>query len=184
AGLVGRRRFGGGHTAVVSGLHAAAAQLATMMVEGLDQPVFSPGRAVRGTPCWRTYQCADDRWLFLAALTPELFLRALAALDRMDIMVLPQVAGEFSNILVEEVAGRVVARELEAVFASRPSRHLMDVLTEAGVPCAPVRSRDEWIGGEIVTANNGTVVREHPELGPVTIPGIPVTLSATPGSVG
>jgi crotonobetainyl-CoA:carnitine CoA-transferase CaiB-like acyl-CoA transferase len=184
AGLVGRRRSGGGHAAVVSGLHAAAAQLATMAVEGLDQPVFSPGRAVCGTPCWRIYRCADDRWLFLAALTPALFLRALDALDRMEIMVLPQVAGEFSNILAEDVAGRAVARELEAVFASRSSGHWLEVLAEAGVPCAPVQSRDEWIDGEIVTANDGTVVREHPELGPVTMPGIPVTLSATPGSVG
>jgi crotonobetainyl-CoA:carnitine CoA-transferase CaiB-like acyl-CoA transferase len=184
AGLVGRLRQGGGSAVVVSGLHAVAAQMASMMSKGLDQPVFSPSTSERGAPCWRPYRCADGRWFFLAALTPEIFFRALDVLDRMDIMVLPEVAGEFSNILIPDAGGRVVVDELEALFASRPAHRWLDMLTAGGVPCAPIRTRSEWLGGEVIEANRGTVVREHELLGPVTMPGVPVALSRTPGSVG
>ncbi|WP_395108051.1 CoA transferase [Actinomadura sp. SCN-SB] len=184
AGLVGRRRLGTGTAVEVSGLHAIAAQMTTMMVEGLDQPVFSPGASGSPAPCWRAYRCADGRWFFLATLTPGLFFRALEALDRMDIMVLPEVAGEFSNILVEDAGGRVVTAELEALFASRPCGHWLELLEKAAVPCAPVATRDEWIRGDPVVANAGTVVREHPELGPVTMPGSPIIFAGAPGSPG
>ncbi len=79
AGLVGRRRHRTGTAVEVGGLHAVAAQMTTMMMEGLDQQVFSPGTSGSGPPCWRPYRCADGRWFFLAALTPGLFFRALEA---------------------------------------------------------------------------------------------------------
>src|SRR5690606_2858866 len=168
----------------VGGLHAVAAQMTTMMMEGLDQQVFSPGTSGSGPPCWRPYRCADGRWFFLAALTPGLFFRALEALDRMDILVLPEVAGEFANILVEDRGGRVVAGELEELFEARPCGHWLDLLEKAGVPCAPVATRSEWIRSDPVVANAGTVVREPPALGPVTMPGSPIIFAGVAGSPG
>lgn len=177
AGLVGRNRTGLGHNAVVGGLHAAGAQMATMMIEGLDQQVFSPGRSVKSLPFWRMYQGADEQWFFLATLTPDLFFRALDALDRMDILVLPEVAGEFTNLLVEGAAVRAVEYELESLFATRPADHWVETFAAADVPCAPVRTRSEWAGSDIVAANHSMTSIEHDELGMVTMPDVPIGFS-------
>src|SRR5690606_25591109 len=152
AGLVGRRRHRTGTAVEVGGLHAVAAQMTTMMMEGLDQQVFSPGTSGSGPPCWRPYRCADGRWFFLAALIPGLFFRALESVDRMGSLVLPDVAGEYANILVEDRGGRVVAGELEELFEARPCGHWLDLLEKAGVPCAPVATRSEWIRSDPVVA--------------------------------
>jgi crotonobetainyl-CoA:carnitine CoA-transferase CaiB-like acyl-CoA transferase len=56
-------------------------------------------------------------------------------------------------------------------------------LADAGIPVAPVSTRAEWMASEIVAANQARLDFEHPELGAVTMPGIPMRLSATPGSV-
>ncbi|MDV7352794.1 CoA transferase [Rhodococcus oxybenzonivorans] len=178
AGLVGRNRTGSGHTAVVGGLHAAGTQMATMMIEGLDQPVFSPGRSVKSLPFWRMYQAADGQWFFLATLTPDLFIRALDALDRMDILVLPDVAGEFTNLMVTDgPAVRAVEHELEALFATRPCAHWIDTFAAADVPCAPVRTWSEWAASDIVEANHGMTRVNHDVLGTVTMPNVPISLS-------
>lgn len=179
AALVG----GGGRAVTVTGLHACAAAQNTIMMEGLDvERIYSAGKKLGGAPNFRTYQGSDGRWLFLAALTPDFFFRSLEALDRMDVLVREDVGGEFSNVLIPEV-GDAVGAELAATFATQPSDHWLRVLAEAGVPSAPVSGRAEWMDSEVVAANNARVDATHPRLGPVVLPGVPVTLSATPGSV-
>jgi crotonobetainyl-CoA:carnitine CoA-transferase CaiB-like acyl-CoA transferase len=183
AALVGRQATGTGRAVTVTGLHASAAVLASMIVRGLDlEQVFSPGKTLRGSPNYRMYQAADGRWLYLAALTPDFFFRALDAVDRMDIMARPDVGGEFTNLLVPAV-GAAVGTELEKTFGTRPCDEWLRVLADASVPVAPVSNRAEWMASDIVAANQARLDFEHPELGAVTMPGIPMRLSHTPGAV-
>ncbi|GAB2982846.1 CoA transferase [Amycolatopsis acidiphila] len=179
AALVG----GGGRAVVVTGLHATAAAQGTMMMEGLDvERIYSAGKKLGGAPNFRTYQAGDGRWLFLAALTPDFFFRALDAVDRMDLLVREDVGGEFTNILRPGV-GDAVGAELAATFARQPCAHWLGVLAEAGVPAAPVSDRAEWMDSEVVAHNNARLEVTHPALGPVVMPGVPVSLSQTPGGV-
>jgi crotonobetainyl-CoA:carnitine CoA-transferase CaiB-like acyl-CoA transferase len=179
AGLVARQRSGTGRAAVVTGLHAAAALLATVTARGLDQQVRSSGRSGRAWPFWRFYQASDGKWLFLATLGPRLFFQALEAMDRMDIMVLPGVDGEYSNLMVPELGGRVVGAALEEEFRSRPSGHWLDLLAKADVPCAEVWDREAWAASDIVAANDLLESRPHPEFGQVQVTSLPVTFSGT-----
>jgi crotonobetainyl-CoA:carnitine CoA-transferase CaiB-like acyl-CoA transferase len=183
AGLVGRQRTGAAQASVVTGLHAAAAVMGTAFAEINDQPAFSASRALRGAPSWRIYRCADGEWLFLAALTPGIFFRALEALDRLDVMALPEVAGDFQSILDLNRGRRAVEAELESVFAANTSAHWLARLQQARVPCTTVKSRAEWMDGPIVRGNHGRADLQHPSLGQVSMPNVPVILSDTPGSV-
>lgn len=187
AALIGRDRTapaGRGHAVVVSGLAAASAQLGMMTQVGHDQPVVKGYRSGRSVPYWRIYQAADDRWLFLAALVPEIFFRALDAMDRMDVLVLPGVDGDWNKIQIFEHGGRIVAEELEAEFRKRPMREWLELFAAADVPCAPISIRSEWAASDIVAANHALLQREHPALGPVSMPAFPADLTGTPAAPG
>jgi crotonobetainyl-CoA:carnitine CoA-transferase CaiB-like acyl-CoA transferase len=185
AALIGRGRAGGtGRAVTVSGLHAVSATLGTMNQVGYDQPVHRGNRSGKGVPFWRIYQAGDGRWLYLAALVPETFIRALDVMGRIDILVMPGVDGEFNNIRLWDKGGHLVAAALEEEFRTRPLAAWLDLFAAADVPCAPISTRAEWAVRDIVEANHIFVEREHPAVGPVRMPGFPVDLSRTPASPG
>jgi crotonobetainyl-CoA:carnitine CoA-transferase CaiB-like acyl-CoA transferase len=183
AALVGRGADGPGRQVIVSGLHATAASQAAMMLAAEDGTnILSAGKRAPGAPNYRGYRGSDGRWLFLAALTPGFFFRALEVLDRMDILVREDVDGEFMNLLRPDV-GEAVGAELAESFASRPRDVWLRLLADAGIPAAPVATREEWLASEPVAFIGGRLEADHPRLGRVVMPGVPVTLSATPGRV-
>jgi crotonobetainyl-CoA:carnitine CoA-transferase CaiB-like acyl-CoA transferase len=183
AALVGRSADGPGRRVTVSGLHAIAATQASMMMTAEDgTAILSAGKRAPGAPNYRSYRGSDGRWLYLAALTPGFFFRALEVLDRMDILVREDVAGEFMNLLRPDV-GAAVGAELAETFAARPRAEWLRLLADAGIPAAPVTTREEWLAGEQVTAVGARLEADHPSLGRVIMPGLAVRLSATPGGV-
>jgi crotonobetainyl-CoA:carnitine CoA-transferase CaiB-like acyl-CoA transferase len=183
AALVGRGADGPGRRVVVSGLHATAASQAAMMLAAEDgTAILSAGKRAPGAPNYRGYRGSDGRWLFLAALTPGFFFRALEVLDRMDVLVREDVAGEFMNLLRPDV-GEAVGAELAESFATRPRDAWLRLLADAGIPAAPVATRGEWLASEPVAFIGARLEADHPRLGRVVMPGVPVTLSATPGRV-
>ena len=182
AGLVARQRTGLGRTVTVSGLHAAGAALATLMAKGLDNvTIVSTGRSTRGTPFFRLYQGGDGSWFYLAALSPAIFFRALDVLGRMDVMVRDDVGGEFSNLVRPEVAA-AVHDELERTIAARPAADWVRDLQQAGVPAAPVWTRETWTSSDLGSAATPPIETVSPELGPVTLPAPPIQMAVS-GSV-
>jgi crotonobetainyl-CoA:carnitine CoA-transferase CaiB-like acyl-CoA transferase len=185
AALLERRRTGAGRSLVVSGLHAVAGMQAAVVVQadGLVSPGREPKHGLAVLPNYAPYQCADGRWLYLGALTQTFFLTALEVLGLLELMALPCVAGVFANVLKPDVAPALISR-LQERFAERPMRDWEEALDKAGVPVAPVMTRDEWFASPTVAANAMRVRTDHPDLGPVDLPGVPVALSETPGTVG
>jgi crotonobetainyl-CoA:carnitine CoA-transferase CaiB-like acyl-CoA transferase len=183
AALVGRGAAGPGGPVIVSGLHATAASQAAMMLAAEDgTSILSAGKRAPGAPNYRSYRGRDGQWLFLAALTPGFFFRALEALDRMDILVREDVAGEFMNLFRPDVS-EAVGAELAESFAARPRDAWLRLLADAGIPSAPVATREEWLASEPLAFIGARHEADHPRLGRVVMPGVPVTLSATPGRV-
>jgi crotonobetainyl-CoA:carnitine CoA-transferase CaiB-like acyl-CoA transferase len=76
---------------------------------------------------------------------------------------------------------------LRPKIASRVARHSrqwwIDLLVAAGVPCAAVKTIDEVMSDPQLLAREMIERVQHPSAGPIDLPGIPVKLSATPGSV-
>jgi crotonobetainyl-CoA:carnitine CoA-transferase CaiB-like acyl-CoA transferase len=179
AGLVGREVRGSGHAVRVSGLDAMGAALGTLMMQGLGtQELAAAGRSTKGPPYFRLYRGSDQAWFYLAALSPAIFVRALDAVGRLDLLVREDVAGEFANLLVPEVREQVNA-ELEGTFAARTAREWLAVLRAADVPAAPVWTRAQWLDAQVVDAARRTRF-DHPDFGPLTVPAPPISLSRTP----
>ena len=77
---------------------------------GIIRP-FGGSKGGFGTgPNYRMYQCRDDKWIFLGALTQSFFIMALDALDMLDVMAAPGVDGDIMNLRLPEVQPAVSAR--------------------------------------------------------------------------
>ena len=85
-------------------------------------------------------------------------------------------------------AGRVSNRDtlhavLEMVFLTKPSEHWVSLLKSAGIPCGAIDSVVGAIRGEQAANREMVVEAPHASLGVTRQIGLPVKLSATPGSV-
>ncbi|HKS90446.1 MAG TPA: CoA transferase [Tepidiformaceae bacterium] len=183
AGLFERGRSGQGQALVVSGLHAIAALQAAGTMEASNIPTFPRAASSRGgTPNYRLYKCKDGLWLFLGSLTPQFFIRALDALDLMDLYVGEGIEGDYARMMQPGNRERV-GDALDERFMEKTRDEWMQILHDADVPRGPVGISEEWFAGETVTANEMRLSFEHPRLGRVELPGAPVKLSDTPAQV-
>jgi crotonobetainyl-CoA:carnitine CoA-transferase CaiB-like acyl-CoA transferase len=85
-------------------------------------------------------------------------------------------------------AGRVRQRDtlhaaLEKVFALGPVEQWLRLLKPAGIPCGAINPVRVALCGEQAAAREMVAEVPHPVLGPIKQLGIPVKLSATPGSL-
>ncbi|MGH9075753.1 MAG: CaiB/BaiF CoA transferase family protein, partial [Acidimicrobiales bacterium] len=183
AALVERQRSGLGQVVTVTGVHG-------MMVGAAGFLAFDPGLPDATTavgpggpnPCYTRYRAGDARWLFLGALTPKFQRLALRALDLGSLLDDPRLGGSLVAIL--DPANRAwVTDRIAAVIGSRPRDHWLDVLAEAGCPAGPLLDRDDWLDHPQVRALGMRVELDDPERGPVVMPGVPLVLTSTPGSV-
>jgi crotonobetainyl-CoA:carnitine CoA-transferase CaiB-like acyl-CoA transferase len=69
------------------------------------------------------------------------------------------------------------------VLGQRSRQSWIDRLVPAGVPCAAVRTLDEVMTDPQLLAREMIERVEHPSAGPIDLLGLPIKLSATPGSV-
>jgi crotonobetainyl-CoA:carnitine CoA-transferase CaiB-like acyl-CoA transferase len=182
SGLLERTRSGEGQSLVVSGLHAIASVESGGTIRSADMIRMASRSSRGGVPNYRLYQCGDGLWLFLGTLTPQFFLRALEAMDLIELMALEGVGGELTN-LWRPPYNQLAFEALDKRFAEKPREEWLRILHEAGVPRAPVGTQDEWFHSETITHNEMRLELEHPQLGRIELPGVPVKLSATPGSV-
>ena len=166
AALLERSKSGLGQAVTVSGLNAVA------LVGGASGTFLPPGRQPLGaSPSYRLYKCGDGEFLFLATLFSYFFKRALNA------MGLTEIA------LAEEVFPEEVAPQMEARFLEKSRAEWLDILRDADVPAGPVCRREDWLASELIANNDMRVVMDDPQRGPIEMPGVPIKLKQTAGSV-
>ncbi len=179
AALLGRERDGFARSSTVTGLHAVSAiESGGLVKSAAVTRMFGRGTAAN----YRLYPCSDGEWLFFGALTPAFFLRALQVMEIEDLIVAPGIDGEFTNILQQP--GSATAIEwISRRMRERTAAEWEHLLHDAGIPVARAGSREEWFRGETIAAHGMRVTLPHPGRGEVELPGIPISLSGTPGSV-
>jgi formyl-CoA transferase len=73
--------------------------------------------------------------------------------------------------------------ELEQALSAHTTAHWVDALLEAGVPAGPILDYAQVVDDPHTKAREMVVDMEHPEAGTIHGLGIPIKLSATPGSI-
>jgi crotonobetainyl-CoA:carnitine CoA-transferase CaiB-like acyl-CoA transferase len=90
----------------------------------------------------------------------------------------------FDVLLMTDENRRALFTELGAAFRTKTTREWSDLLREAGIRYAPVRSRSEVARDEGAYENGYLQRIEHPEWGEMPMVGVPIRLSDTPSKAG
>ena len=183
AALVERERSGLGQVVTVAGIHGAlAASPASFVVDPSQPPLPTDVGAGGRHPCYTTYRCRDGKWLFLAALTPKFQANAFRVLGVGDLFADPRLDGVPNRMLLPENRGWV-RQTLADAFATRDRDDWLARLEEGDCPAGPMGDRDAWLDHPQVHANGLRVELDDPERGRVTMPGLCLALSNSPGCV-
>lgn len=122
---------------------------------------------------------AADAHLYVHAGTDPLFPRICEVIGK------PELAADerFRDVPSRMANIDAIEAEVEAWISQRSIAEVGEALTEAGIPWGRVETIDRVVESEQIAARDMLVEVEHPSLGPLTLPGIPIKLSETPGSV-
>ena len=136
------------------------------------------GQQHRGSSPYQVFASADG--FITIGASQQKFFAALCA-----IVGLP---GLVDDLRFASVAERVAHnRELVALLAmplrARPSAHWLEALEAAGIPAGPVLGFDQVFTDPHMLARGMVVETEHAVTGRFRTLGVPVKLSATPGTI-
>ena len=122
---------------------------------------------------------AKDGFVYIHAGTDALFPRLCRAMAREDLL---------ADERFRSIPGRMAhVEELEQAVTDWTTRHTCQEITgllgETGIPFGEVATVEDVLASPQIAAREMMIEVEHPVLGSLRIPGIPIKLGATPGRV-
>ncbi|MDE2689651.1 MAG: CoA transferase [Acidobacteriota bacterium] len=174
AALLHRERTGEGQRIETSLLQAIMSAQAQSYLQPLDAEITGPP----GIFPYRMFAAADGP-IFIAAGTDKFWRLFCEAIGRDDLACDPRY--ETNPQRASNAAA--LSDEIDPIVARRPARELEAELVAVGVPCAAVRSAEEFFDDPQVEAMAMSQVVRHPQLGNLRMAGVPWRFSQTPGSI-
>jgi crotonobetainyl-CoA:carnitine CoA-transferase CaiB-like acyl-CoA transferase len=183
AALVEREASGTGQVVTVTGAHAALLTGTATYVIDPDAPqVTRPAGPGGPHPMYTTYQCGDGQWLFLGALTAKFQQRAVGVLGLEQLSADERLGGELDRAVRPENRDWVRAL-MAARFRCGCRQEWLDLLEMADCPAGPVLDRQHWLDSPQLRAIGMRLAIATPSGADVVMPGIPLTLTKSPGEV-
>lgn len=177
--LWARERTGEGQEVEVSLLGALTATMANIIPlhfrtggpnpTGCAHPQIAPYQAFR----------TKDGMVFIACLTQQFWVNLCRALDRPDLLEDRRFATPADRL---QHRGELIGLLIPIVEAWERDA-LLERLRAFDVPSEPINTLGQALNHPQAQANALVCEVQHPEAGTVHIPGIPIQLSATPGSI-
>ncbi len=135
-------------------------------------------RANAFNPLWNHYRCADDKWIALAMLQPERYWKEFCeVIGKPELIDDPRFAANTRGL-----NATALIAIFDEVFAARPRDEWMRILKSRGdFIYTVVNSVSDLPDDPQVRANDYIVEYDHPAHGKLTLLGMPVKLSKTPG---
>ena len=120
-----------------------------------------------------------DGYLNLGAATQPTWEQLCRAISREDLMD----DDRFRNPWDRKAREEELAALLEETFSTQDTAHWLQLLDDAGVVAGPIYNMEQVYQDPQVLAREMLVDTHDPELGTIHNIGVPVKLSATPGSI-
>ena len=136
---------------------------------GSAHPMLAPYQAFK----------TSDGYINVGAANQRTWELLCVALDREDLLQVEEFSSNANRVTnIEELIPI-----LEAIFVSETTNFWIEVLEKSGVPCGPIFNIHQVYKDPQVNAREMVVAMDHPISGQIKAIGVPVKLSATPGSV-
>jgi len=134
-----------------------------------ENPSDAPPRGTRRADIG-LWKCADGAWLCTTDMEPRFWEAFCNALGK----------PEFVPLQLDKSKATEIRATLEAIFASQPRAHWLDLLEKAGTQFAPVNSIDEALAEPHFHARNMVIAIDAPDGGTLRQIGAPVRLADAP----
>ncbi len=175
-----RHRTGRGQrvdTSLLEGHIAMMAQFFTRYFSNGEVPGPS-GSGALTSPTYRAYQ-ASDQWIVISAFNQRMWKGLCAALEQPDWLkdprfIDPQMRASNRTLLIKLISAEIIKQPL-AYWEKR--------LNENDVPCSPVNTIDKVVEQPQVLARDMVQEIELEGLGMMSMAGLPIKFSDSPGSV-
>lgn len=174
AALLHRERTGVGQYIETSLLQAIMTAQAQSYLQPLEAEITGPP----GIFPYRMFAAADGP-IFIAAGTDKFWRLFCQAIGRDDLADDPRYETNPQRV----GSAAELSAEIDPIVARKPARELEAELVAVGVPCAAVRSAEEFFDDPQVEAMAMSQVVRHPQLGNLRMAGVPWRFSQTPGTI-
>ncbi|MBI4608908.1 MAG: CoA transferase, partial [Candidatus Rokubacteria bacterium] len=172
AALFVRERTGRGQRVETSLLQGVVALQSGLVV---DYPGRKP--VPRDNPTYRLYCAGDGGWFFLACGNQSFWLKLCELLGRPDLAQDPRFGSWMDRIEHHDLLHPI----LTVAFATKPRDEWLRLLAARDIPAARVQTLAEFMRDPAVAHHRLVVTYEHPEVGELTLMGLPISFSETPG---
>lgn len=124
---------------------------------------------------YQAFATADGHFI-LAVGNDDQFHRLCALLDVREVAEDERFATNGARVEHREELIPI----LQTIFAQQPSRHWLETLEEAGIPCGPINTIDQVFADPQIRHRGMRTEAPHPLAGTVPLVGSPLKMSATP----
>jgi crotonobetainyl-CoA:carnitine CoA-transferase CaiB-like acyl-CoA transferase len=180
AALLAREHTGRGRTVETSLMAGALLYHPKLMGEKLAPNTFQTHPA-GSAPFYSVYECADGNWVQLGCVHVGFIATAATVMGIKAVLDEPRFGGGRTPQTPE------ADTELRAIVAqaihTRPYEEWARIFDDADVPFARVRATEESLDDPQVQVNAMVATLQDPEIGPIIQMGVPIQLSATPGTI-
>ncbi|MCK9229882.1 MAG: CoA transferase [Syntrophales bacterium] len=126
------------------------------------------------------FRCKEGDYLVIAASSDALWEKLCHVMGRPDMLEDERLA----NIGLRcDNYFSIIEPVMREWAESHACGELESMLADAGIPCAPVLEIDQVVNHPNTRAREMIVKVEHPTLGTLEIPGIPIKMFGTPGRI-
>jgi crotonobetainyl-CoA:carnitine CoA-transferase CaiB-like acyl-CoA transferase len=181
AGLWRARRDGVGCDCDISLFETALSELSYVATWAASRGYVPPRRPDSAHPSivpFQNFQTADG-WIVIAAPKQKFWARLCRALGLEQLIDDPR----FADFAARDRNRDELLALLRAALAARATNDWLAILTEAGVPCAPVNDVAGALADPQVAARGDILEAEHPQLGTVRQVASPLRLEGAPGEL-
>ena len=177
--LYHRTRTGKGQFLHGALINAAIAVQSGEFVDYDGKPEQEPRIDSLGRDAAYRMYATKDGWIFLGCEDEPSWSALCRTLGREDLITSPG----FESHTERQHNALQLSEILEPLFAGKTSRHWLDLLEKAGVPCTPVNYARDLFEHPQILENDLVSEHDSADLGKVKQTGLLVKLSQTPGKL-
>ena len=171
AALFVRHRTGRGQRIETSLLRGVLALQSGIAIDYPGKPTL-----LRENPTYRLYQGSDGQWFFVACGNQSFWAKLCTALDMRDFAHDPRFASWLLRIQNSEALLPIIEKR----FGEKPRAQWLEILAAHDIPCAPVKTIQEFMNDPGVRHQDMVHEYDHPDVGRLRVMGQPLAFAATP----